>query len=181
MVSYSVGDASAINISRVDDETYSFDCIKENVNLPKWMVGHTSDFKVVAYQEFQLFINNEQIGYGISNNDDEFTAEIKANDIVGVFARRQSSSTYGIKVFFKNIEGGNRTIDSNWCGSSVFPSNWLEQDFDPEADPNWVRPTLVPTLPADLFFPSSSWYWLEGSGSEVPEVVYMRYHIVGLV
>lgn len=181
IVSYSVDNVLAINTSRVDDQTYSFDCTKDNVNLPKWMVGHTSDFKVVAYQEFQLFINNEQIGYGMSNQDDEFTAEIKTNDIIGVVARRQSSSTYGVKVFFKNLEGENRTIDSNWFGSSVFTSNWLEQDFDPEADPNWVRPMLVPTLSADLFFPSSSWYWLEGSEAEVPEVVYMRYQIIGVV
>lgn len=138
------------------DHTYQFDCGRENFNLPKSIVGPTTDFKVVAYQEFQFFINSMQIGYGKESNIGEFTAEVQTSDIIGVTCRQRSKTVYGVKLSFEDLGGNRRTIDSQtWYASAVFTANWLDDSFDPDSDPNWSFPTQVSSLSADLYFPDA--------------------------
>lgn len=172
-VAYVVDKSLAIDQSRVGDETYQFDCGQENVKLPKSIVGHTTDFKVVAYQEFQIFINSMQIGYGKGSNSGEFTAEVHANDIIGLVCRQQSKTVYGVKVSFEDLSGNSRSIDSQtWHASAVFTANWLDPSFDPESDPNWRNPTMVSSMSADLFFPGAPWFWLNDN-----ETIYLRHKL----
>lgn len=163
----------AYSVSNTTDTSPStFQCTPKNTVAPKFVVGHTTDFDIIAYQEFQLFVNSEQIGYSKSNIFKTFTAEIHSGDIIGIVAKRQSADTFGVKMQFTDLNGDSRSIDANWFATSTFFSEWLSHDFDPSLDPNWSRPSIVTTLASDASSSEIAWYWLNDE-----ETVYFRYEI----
>lgn len=151
--------------------TDTFDCTQNQKEVPRTIVGHTSDFHITAFQEFQLFINSEQIGFGQSNQYKVFTAEIHPGDVIGVIARRQSSDTFGVKLRFTDVEREKRFIDENWYASAIFASSWLDDGFDPTAH-GWSSPSLIQTISSESFDADVPWMWLNSE-----DTVYFRYTI----
>lgn len=146
-----------------------FDCTQNQRIVPRVIVGETSDFHIVAYQEFQLFVNREQISFGTASQYKVSTAEIRQGDVIAVIAKRLSADVYGVKLMFTDGRNETRSIDKNWYASDTYISSWLSPDFDPVAN-NWTRPTLAATITDAEFDPNVSWWWYNAS-----ETVYFRY------
>lgn len=148
-----------------------FECSQSVAKTPRLIVGMTTDFHIVAYQEFQLFVNNEQIGFGEANQLKVFTAEIRADDVVAVAARRQSQDKFGVKLRFKDLQGETRFIDENWQSSDTFSSSWLSKTFS-TATHNWTSPSITSTVTDVSFDSNVPWVWLNDA-----DTVYFRYVI----
>lgn len=148
----------------------TFPCIQDQTKVPRRIVGLSSDFHVMAMQEFQLFVNTEQIGFGESNVYKVFTAEIHPGDVIGVIARRQSSDKYGVKLRFLDAERETRFIDENWYVSPSFSSGWLGKSFDPSSY-GWSRPSMA-NIATPGFDANTPWMWF-GSA----DTVYFRYSL----
>lgn len=88
---------STIEQSKVGDETFQFDCGQKNVNLQRSTVKNTTYLKLVACQEFILFINSMPVRYGKESNSGELTAKIRENDIIW-FTCKHWSKTVRYKV-----------------------------------------------------------------------------------
>lgn len=148
-----------------------FDCVQDQKKIPRAIVGQTADFHIMAYGEFQLFINSDEIGFGESHRYKVFTGELRSGDVIGVIVKRHSPDTFGIKFRFNDLEKETRFIDENWYASATFSSSWLDKSFDPIAR-GWVSPVLLKTINSDSFDPNVPWMWL---GSE--KMVFFRYAI----
>lgn len=163
---------SIVSYTAVGEKTdkSNFTCQSENMKLPKKVVGQTTDFHAIAYQEFQIFVNNENIGYSTANIYKVFTAEIKVGDVIGLIAKRQSATMYGVKLRFTDLNREVRYIDENWFVSADFASEWLNKDFNPTAH-GWVTPSIVNMT--DIGFDSDTpWVWLNNN-----DTVYFRYDL----
>lgn len=150
-------------------KTKIFSCIEDHKVIPRKLVARTSDFHIIAYQEFQLFVNDEEIGYGETNTAKTFTVEIHSGDVIGLIARRQSNSEYGIKLRFIDADEETRVIDENWYASPTFASSWLDQSFDPDFH-GWKHPSTISTNSFPGFDPNVPWMWLDDG-----DTVYFRY------
>lgn len=147
------------------------ECTSKDVVVPKQIIGFTSDFHIVALQEFQLFVNAVEIGYGESNVYKVLTSEIRSGDVIAVAAKRSSKEIFGTKLRFKDIQGETRVIDENWYASSTFVAGWLDKSFNPIAN-GWSRPSIATTIQEDNFDKDVPWMWLRTA-----DTVYMRYQI----
>lgn len=147
------------------------DCTSSEVLVPKGITGTTTDFHIVASQEFQLFVNNREIGYGESNVYKVLTAEICSGDVIATVARRMSSDAYGIKLRFQDVQQEMRVIDENWYASSTFVAGWLDKSFDPVGNA-WKHPSIATTITEDNFDKNVPWMWYGTA-----DTVYMRYII----
>lgn len=152
-------------------DSTTVDCTSSEVLVPKGITGTTTDFHIVAFQEFQLFVNEIQVGYGESNVYKVLTAEIASGDVIAVAARRLSSDVYGIKLRFQDIQLETRVIDENWYASSTLVAGWLDKEFDPVAH-GWEQPSISTTTTGDNFDVNVPWMWYENA-----DTVYMRYII----
>lgn len=146
-------------------------CSEVESLIPKSAVSQTSDFHIIAFQEFQLFVNTDQIGYADSNDYRVFTAEIKSGDVIAVQARRLSQEKFGVKLRFLDLELETRTIDENWFASSSYEASWLAQSFDPQAA-GWTHPSIASTVTESSFDSDVPWMWFGTA-----EVMYVRYVI----
>lgn len=146
-------------------------CTVESTTVPSEIVGQTSDFHIVAYQEFQLFVNDQQIGYGDSNVYKVLTAEISSGDVIAVVAKRRSEGVYGVKLRFVDVQDEIRVIDENWYASSTYEASWLDRGFDAEGR-GWEKPVMASTVAEEGFDGKVSWMWLGTA-----ETVYFRYVI----
>lgn len=146
-------------------------CSAESKTVPRTIVGYTSDFHIVAYQEFQLFVNGQQIGYGDSNEYKVLTGEIASGDVIAVSAKRRSLNVYGVKLRFVDLQNEIRVIDENWYASSTYQASWLEKSFDP-VNAGWTTPTNSMTVSEDGFDKNCPWMW-----KGISETVYFRYVI----
>lgn len=154
-----------------DSTSEQFQCSQEVATVPRVIVGRTSDFHIIAYQEFQLFVNSEQVGFGLSSVYKVLTAEVRSGDVIALIAKRISADVYGIKLKFTDLEDETRVIDENWYCSSTYISSWLDSSFDPVAE-SWMAPSAATTISDASFDADVSWMWF-GSA----ETVYMRYVI----
>lgn len=162
---------STVYYSAADKSTDIFDCSSELVSVPRVIVGKTTDFQVIAYQEFQIFVNTEQIGYGKASIFKEFTSEVRSGDVIAVIARRLSADVYGVKLKFIDLQEEIRFIDENWFSSDQYDSSWLDAKFDPAAT-GWTRPSITNTITDAAFDADVPWMWFGTS-----ETVYFRYTI----
>lgn len=154
-----------------DPSVQPFDCVQNQRVVPRVVVGETSDFHVVAYQEFQLFVNTEQISFGLASQYKVATAEIRQGDVIAVTARRLSADVYGVKLMFTDGRNETRFIDKNWYASDEYVSSWLSPDFNPTAY-NWTNPTLATTITDPEFDQDVPWMWYRKA-----DTVYFRYVI----
>lgn len=152
-----------------NDETVT--CMIETTKMPKTVVGQTSDFYIEAYQSFELFVNEKEIGYGIADESKVFSAEINSGDVIAVVAKRKSESVFGVKLRFVDVQDETRTIDENWFASSTLVSSWLSKEFDPVAA-GWTAPSLATTVTSDGFDKNIPWMWFGDA-----DTVYFRYVI----
>lgn len=146
-------------------------CTQSQPVVPKTVVVHTSDFHVIAFQEFQLFVNNDQVGFAQSNDYQVFTAELRSGDVVAVQARRLSKDKYGVKLRFQDLQLETRFIDENWYSSSTYDASWLDKSFDAVAA-GWTHPSIASTVTDDGFDKDVPWMWNGAS-----EIMYARYVI----
>lgn len=146
-------------------------CTVESTLVPSEVVGQTTDFHIVAYQEFQLFVNDQQIGYGDSNEYKVLTAEIRSGDVIAVVAKRRSEGVYGVKLRFTDVQDEVRVIDENWYASSTYEASWLDRGFDAEGK-GWELPGMALTVTEEGFDGRVAWMWLGAA-----ETVYFRYVI----
>lgn len=149
--------------------TIEFDCTIGQKDVPKLIVGHTTDFHITAYQEYELYINNQQISYSTTSDYNTFTAEVNVGDIVSVIAKRGTEPEYGVKLRFINSAGETRNIDSNWYASSAYVSSWMDYLFDPVAH-GWGTPSVSLTVPDPSFDSSTPFMWYGTA-----DTVYFRY------
>lgn len=161
-VSYKAG-------TNVDDSKDEFDCVRGSKEVPKIVVGQTTDFHMMAYQMFSLFVNYDMKGFAMTNAYKVMTAELKSGDVIGVIARRMNDDKYGMKLRFKDLRGEIRVIDENWYCSSAFLSEWLASSFEPVAK-GWMRPALTSAVSENGFDKDVPWMWLSTN-----ETVYCRY------
>lgn len=146
-------------------------CTKDTKSVPKTAVSHTSDFHITAYQESQLFVNSDQIGFVRSSDYQVFTSEIKSGDVIAVQARRLSQARYGVKLRFLDLQLETRFIDENWYSTSSYDASWLDKSFDPAAA-GWIHPSIASTVSEPAFDKDVPWMWHGTS-----DIMYARYVI----
>lgn len=153
------------------EEGDTVQCRLESATVASEVVGHTTDFHIVAYQEFQLFVNEQQVGYGESNEYKVLTTEIASGDVIAVMAKRRSEKVFGVKLRFVDVQEEIRVIDENWLASSTYEASWLDAGFD-GGGKGWVKPTVAVTVTEEGFDRRVAWMWLGRA-----ETVYLRYVI----
>lgn len=142
--------------------TSEFSCAMGLKEVPKKKVAHTSDFDIIAYDQFELFVNNDTIGFSNSIEHLKFTAEVTSGDVIGVKGTRGAGDEYGVKLVFADSIGERRNIDGNWWATNADQGDesWLQASFDPESN-GWERPVAVDGRISDPSFDKSvSYMWL---------------------
>lgn len=137
-----------------------FQCAPEEMTMPTKPISQTSDLKIQALGEYQVFINDNQIGFSTTSGSKIFTEELQSGDVLSICVGRSSVTNYGLKFQFNDLNGNLQTIDSTWYASATFSSDWLDPSFDASAN-GWLAPVSVAN--SDPGFDASvPWMWAAG-------------------
>lgn len=150
-------------------DAQTVECVRRTVTAPRRVSGMTSDFHIVALQEFQLFINGREIGYGEAGQYTVVTSEIAKEDVIGLRVARLGKEAYGVKLRFTDVQEETRMIDENWYATDKFDEKWIEKEFDAEKN-GWRKPSITKHAQGDGFDRDVPWMWFEDV-----DTVYMRY------
>lgn len=89
----------------------TFQCTATSVQVPRSIVATTFDFFVAAREEFQLFVNDAEVGFAVGSAPYQtYTAQIESGDVVAISAR-SSGAEKGIKLRFVDLRNETRSID----------------------------------------------------------------------
>lgn len=150
-----------------DDDVNEIDCIESYKEVPYQVTGETVTFHIQGQQQFQLFIDDKEVGFSRNGEYKTVSTEICPGSVIAILAKRSTNDSYGIKFRFTDLKMETRTVDENWRCHSDYQAGWLQNSFDVQA---WHLPTISTKAAGSGFDGNIPWMWLRDS-----DMVFMRY------